>query len=170
MNHRSLIIFLAWLLSLPAFPAARTHLGDGGLLLELSTDRHFTKAQNYPHVDAFNGGLSTLLWDRLTLGTRYHYWLAEVHEVQGVLGVQFGNPRVRYRLLGAVGVPLSVKSIPECSSFLYDARVQVILKLNTTFSWLIESGYRWANLGTLSSGVGLDLSGPFLGTGIGIHF
>jgi len=145
-------------------------LGDGGFLFEAETDLHFTRAQNYTQVDVFHGGLSVLLWDRMVLGSRYHYWLAEVHEIQGVLGFQFGNPRVRYRLLGGAGIPLRVKNIPDCKSPLYDARFQVILKLNRTFSWLMETGYRWANLGFTPSGSGLDLTGPFLGTGIGIHF
>jgi len=170
MNNRLLFIFFAWFMTSTALLAERTHLGDGGFLIELGTDLHFTEAPNYSHVDVFNGGLSVLLWDRLVAGARYHYWLAEVHEVQGVLGVQFGNPRVRYRLLGGAGIPMSVKDIPDSKSILYDSRFQVILKLNSTVSWLIEAGYRWADLGTSSSGSRLDLSGPFLGTGIGIHF
>jgi len=163
MNNRLFFIVFAWLLSSAALPASKTNLGDSGVLIELATDLHFTEAPNYTNTDVYSVGASALLWENVVLGASYHYWVADIQELQGQLGIQWGNPRVRYRVLGGMGYPISGKLVPDSKTLLLDSRFQVILKLNSTVSWIIESGYRWAKLN-------LDLSGPFLGTGIGIHF
>lgn len=214
MKIRSLICVLIGWFSWSAFPAQRTLLGDSGVLVELGTDLHFTDSKaaevagaefskKFTHLDVFQGSVSFLLFEHVSLGIRYHYWLGEqnyslsgtnfkdslhLQELAGTLGFQFGNPRVRYRVVAAVGYPVDLKVVqtggstknflPEFTPLLFDGRFQVILKLNSTFSWLIEAGYRRAELGIfksgtenyISSGATFDLSGPLLGTSVGIHF
>ncbi|NBT57672.1 hypothetical protein EBT16_02695 [bacterium] len=160
-------------------------------------------SKKYTHLQVGVGGFSVLLWERVVVGLQYTYWLAEqqyavsgntvqdslvLHEVGARLGYQLGNPRIRYRLIAGMGYPFGLKVVQKSSSskdflpdsvpWVFDGRLQIFLKLNTTLSLLVEGGYRWANLGTFKSdGVEylpstgqFDLSGPFIGTGIGIHF
>lgn len=214
MKYLLLLLMFAGSFDLSALGSNRPYLGDSGVMVELGTALHFTNSkadsiagaefsQKYTHSQTLTGGFSILVWDKLILGIRYSHWLAGqkysslgnpvedslvLHEVGGNVGFQFGNPRIRYRLMAGVAYPLGLKVvqtsssvrnfIPDENSLLLDSRFQIILKLYTGVSLLVEAGYRWADLGVLKSegteylnpSARFDLSGPFIGTGIGIHF
>jgi len=80
-----------------------------------------------------------------------------------LLGIQMGNPRIRYRIIGLAEIPIGseegLEKVP-----LFEAKIQTLLKFNRIISWNLEAGFLFTES---------DLprwSGPFLGTGIGIHF
>ena len=102
------------------------------------------------------------------------------------LGYRFGNPRMHYFLSLGAGLPLQLEVLQpsqkkyqtDQTPVIYEARIQAQLKFIQNISWILEAGYRQVSLGVLKSGTekylpsekGLDLSGAFLGSGIGIHF
>lgn len=101
-------------------------------------------------------------------------------------GYRFGNPRMHYFVTLGAGIPLQIEVVQQSQKtfradttpLLYEARFQTQLKFMQNISWILEGGYRLAHLGVLksgndsymTSGAGLDLSGAFLGSGLGIHF
>lgn len=109
--------------------------------------------------------------------------------IGGELGIYRGNPRFFWIVSAGWFHPitLSVEStrgstsstyIHEPKPVGYQARLTMGVKLNSLMSFRLEGGYRHANFGDMSSGSTsllqggekLDLSGPFVGVGLGVHF
>jgi len=162
--------------------------------VQLGGDWRFKQA--YTLQAAFQGQV----YRQWALGIRYGQWLGEegwawggqspqdklTLQVLGAeIGYRLGNPRLHYFFSLGASVPLQLRiarsgNTPKTFSsastpFLYEARFQAQLKFIQNISWILEAGYRWVDLGVLSSGsesyeARLELTGPFLGTAIGIHF
>jgi len=111
-----------------------------------------------------------------------------IHGFGPEVGALWGNPRIQYRAILGFSYPLGLKIERQQASsqtfsrdtlpLTYELRLQLNLKFDSHISWLVEGGYRRVNLGKLlsgstdyiASGASLDLSGLFVGTGMGIHF
>jgi hypothetical protein len=111
-----------------------------------------------------------------------------IHGFGPEVGALWGNPRIQYRAVLGFSYPVGLKIDRQQASsqtfsrdtlpLTYELRLQLNLKFNSHVSWLVEGGYRRVNLGKLlsgstdyiTSGASLDLSGLFVGTGMGIHF
>lgn len=214
INRILLLVLLGLGVSAPGFAAKLTQLHDSGILLELGGQYQFTNSQagsipgavfsqKMMNTYLLQAGLSYQVWKGITVGLRASTWLASqryelgaetrsdtltLHQMGPEFGYQFGNPRMRYRLVAAIIYPLTLQVVREGNSsqtfipgstpLLYEVRFQSILKFQQWLSWVFEGGYRLFDLGVLrsgsesfvSSGASLDISGPFIGTGIGIHF
>lgn len=110
--------------------------------------------------------------------------------IGGEVGWYTGNPRIHWILSATVHYPLSLTisqtgwtsgkyNLPNDQRPLsYSGRLTLGIKFSSSFSLRLEGGYRVVNLGDLHSaprtylpaGASLDLSGPFLGAGFGLHF
>lgn len=106
----------------------------------------------------------------------------------GELGIYTGNPRIHWLLTGGAYYPLSLavtqsgatsgKYTNTANPLGYQARLTLGIKLGSVVSMRFEGGYRVVDLGSLTNAVGsylpggdkLDLSGPFVGVGFGVHF
>ncbi|NBX82820.1 hypothetical protein EBQ90_07005 [bacterium] len=215
MIHRiALLVLLGFGVNTPSYAAKLTQLHDSGILLELGGQYQFTNSQagsipsavfsqkmTNPYL--LQAGFSYEVWKGITVGLRASTWLARqryelgvetrsdtltLHQMGPEFGFQFGNPRMRYRLVAAIVYPLTLKVVREgitsqtftrvSTRLVYEVRFQSILKVQQWLSWVLEGGYRLFDLGVLqsgsesfvASGASLDVSGPFIGTGIGIHF
>ena len=132
------------------------------------------------------------------VGVRYEYWFAmrrslidgnqsndllRYHGPVGEVGFYTENPRTYYLLTVGVMYPLlsEIQSIgrtftPVGYRFSYSGRLLLGVKFNYFCSLIVHAGYRYAPLGDFAAGGenyvtgGLDLSGPFVGMGLGIHF
>jgi hypothetical protein len=110
------------------------------------------------------------------------------HSVGPMLGVEWGNPRLQYRFLivAPYSASLFVERLnPDRQNFLpdslpinYEARFQINLKFSSSVVWLLQGGFRFMDLGAFKSGSetfpatgnSLNMSGPFVGSGLGIFF
>lgn len=110
------------------------------------------------------------------------------HSVGPTLGVEWGNPRLQYRFLLAAPYSASLaleRLNPDRQIFMpdflpigYEVRFQINLKFSSSIAWILQGGYRFLDLGVLKSGSevfptsgnSLNMSGPFVGSGLGIFF
>jgi hypothetical protein len=97
-----------------------------------------------------------------------------------------GNPRVTYLFVAGAQYPLqqkveasSVNSYTSSSSnWNYFVRSSLELRFNSRLALHLEGGYRWVKIKGLQNGVtsfvegnrDLNLSGPFVGMGLGLFF
>lgn len=217
MKQRFLVILLFCVLSASAWSENRpfTVLREKDWMVQLGGDLQITGSQanqvegatfsqDFTYSQMFHLGVSVKIWGKLFLGVQYAYWSATQKYVssteesisdsftfQGLepqLGMEWGNPRIQYRLLVGAQYPLSfsilrsktepLTFLPAEQSLTYELRFQLNLKFSSSFAWILEGGYRLMDFGVLNSGTesfiasgdALDLSGPFVGSAIGIYF
>jgi hypothetical protein len=221
MKHRFLIILFAMAFSASSWAAGRpfTFLKEKDWLVQLGGDLQITGSkanqiegatfsQEFTYSQIFHLGLSVKFWGNLFLGFQYAYWSATqnfitsteesisdtftFHGLEPQLGLEWGNPRIQYRLILGAQYPLSfsiardktepLTFIPDEQLLSYELRFQLNLKFSSSVAWILEGGYRLMDFGILSAGSEsyintgdpagdrLDLSGPFVGSAIGIYF
>lgn len=102
------------------------------------------------------------------------------------IGYVRGNPRVSYLFVVGALYPFEQRVVSTANGSFsrgtrfwnYYARASMELRLTSRLDFHLESGYRWVNLkdlkahGTsfLPGGSDLNLSGPFIGAGLGLRF
>lgn len=160
-------------------------------------------AEKFTNPVTLNVGIRARFLGFLSLGLRYEYWLAQQRytldgasvkdrlSLQGAgpeVGIQWGNPRAQYAILGAMIYPFSLSVnrtggtaqtfTREKNPYYYLVRLLITIKFSSKLGFFLESGYRKADFGNLTSdsqpfiagGDHFNLSGPFFGTGISFHF
>lgn len=102
-------------------------------------------------------------------------------------GFYTGNPRVHWLLTFGYQHPLQQeiqRSAPAAGNYQrstpapsYETRLTLSVKTSTLISIRFEGGYRMSNLGDMTAsgtsflpGEELNMSGPFIGLGLGFHF
>lgn len=112
--------------------------------------------------------------------------LLKFQTIGGELGYYTGNPRVYYLFSAGVHYPLELKISSDrqgdftnlAKPLTYQGRLVIGVKFSSLIALQIEGGYRLMDLGNLlngntpflSGGASMNLSGPFLGLGLGLHF
>ncbi|MCB0418033.1 MAG: hypothetical protein H6617_10020 [Bdellovibrionaceae bacterium] len=144
------------------------------------------------------GGIGVLIHDNWYIGARFDYWLAgrvfdpgtgsqsdalRYLAIGGELGIAQADNRLQLYILGGLGYPLQLQIDSTAGTFTtptkqltFHGRVVGALSFSRYHAFFVEVGYRFAHLGSftsggtdyLSGGAELDLSGPF--AGLGIHF
>lgn len=169
MNKQLLTYVLSWVI---LFSSSRglawTELADRGRTLQFSGQVLFTEENSLRPSYPIGLILTAMpLGHRWVLGITGHHWLTpsslKMATLGGLLGIQFGNPRIRYRLLGGTQLPLGIENSLGREP-LWEAKIQSLLKFNQVFSWTLEGGYLYTKNPVNK------LGGLFVGTGIGIHF
>lgn len=113
----------------------------------------------------------------------------DYQNIGGEIGWVAGNPRVHWILSvgGFFPLALDVAQVRNGTTthfinaqkpITYQGRLTLGVKMNSAISFRFEGGYRMQNVGNLQSngssylngGEKLDLSGPFFGFGLGLHF
>lgn len=169
MNRQLKIHVLSFCLILSSSPAlAWTELADKGRTLELSGRALFTQESSLRPSYPVGFSVTVMpLGQRWVLGVAGNHWLTpsslKMTTLGGVLGMQWGNPRIRYRLLAGAQTPLGTEE-GLGKEPLWEVKTQSVLKFTRFFSWNLEAGYL-STQNTLQK-----WSGFVLGTGIGIHF
>jgi len=121
-----------------------------------------------------------------TLGTNTITDTLVQHSVGPSLGVEWGNPRLQYRFLivAPYSASLFIERLnPDRQTFTpvqppisYEARLQINLKFSSSVALIFQGGYRIQDFGVfksgsenfLTSGNSLNMSGFFVGSGLGI--
>ncbi|MEZ4752047.1 MAG: hypothetical protein R3B54_15860 [Bdellovibrionota bacterium] len=144
------------------------------------------------------GGIGVLIHDSWYVGARFEYWLArrifdpgsglqtdtlQYLSVGGELGIAQIDNRLQLYILGGCGYPLQMQIESTAGTFTaaskpltFHGRIVGAISFSNLHAFFIELGYRFARLGSFSSGgtpylsggAELDLSGPF--AGVGVHF
>jgi hypothetical protein len=158
--------FLVLLCSVPAM--AWVELLDRVRTFQISGQVVFTQEESLRPSYPLQASLTVMPFDqRIVLGITGQYWLTptslKMTTLGGLLGIQWGNPRIRYRLLASTQTPLGTEE-GLGKEPLWEIKIQSVLKFNRIFSWNLEAGYLY------TKNVLQVWSGPVLGTGIGIHF
>lgn len=163
----------------------------------------FRQNMTNPFVGA--AGLGFRFLGFLYIGARYEHWFAnrdftsagipqedtlKFSSIGGEVGFYRGNPRFYWTLTAGYfhTLSLSMESkrnvnivtiyTRDPKPVTFQGRLTVGVKLNSRYSFRLEGGFRYANLGNLVYGsnpflpgsADLNLSGPFVGAGLGIHF
>lgn len=155
--------------------------------------------ENFSRPLVGGGGVGLLLWKAIYVGARYEYWFGrrtfslsgttQIDELNyQTLGAELGyyvsNPRVFWLLMAGVHYPVLLKVITSVGAFTssqaplaFIGRLTMGIRFSKYHSLLIEGGYRSANLKELTagsrsylSGSNFDLSSPFIGIGLWVHF
>lgn len=167
MNKR-LFFFLFFIGGLLSSLGISSHsLSDGGRVFQMRGVAVFTEDTSLSPAYPVQASFSSLVSEKLFVGLTGSYWFTKTSlrmtTLGALLGIQMGNPRIRYRIVGVAEIPIgSQEGLGK--EPLFEAKIQTLLKFNRIVSWNLEAGLlftesdfpRW--------------SGPFLGTGLGIHF
>lgn len=155
--------------------------------------------QTYSRPIAGEAGVGVRTMGNIYFQMGYEYWIANrAYAVSNVpfsdvlhyqaLGVEagylFGSPRAFLILAGGVQYPLELGVTDSAgvayatllTPLSYRGRLVIGVRMNDTFTLLMDGGYRVLNFGSLESngtpllsgGAAFDLSGLFLGAGLGV--
>ncbi len=150
---------------------------------------YYRKHSTNSVIGAFTYGVQAT--NSVYTGIRYEYWASDRkydlgqdsynhrlnYQTAGLeVGYSFFHPRVWWAVVGGAHYPIKASSSGFVGSTViqYQARTMLGIRTSKTIWILLETGWRWANLGTLTDGSSsyvegngsMDLSGALVSFGI----